>query len=181
MVTAAAFHSSSRTSLLAPYSSPLKWGPKSSSGNGDLRLREARVRHRVPSWLHQRTPDLLHLTLDSGYFLTSGVEESCNIWSRDLGYHHPINVRVRSLGSSDPVSATFPRLSYTTEKHVGSTITDKTDTLCHPAWLLVARGFVPKWLCSEGKSFLLLSARRENVARAPTVGLHPQTPLSPLN
>lgn len=97
-----------------------------------------------------------------------------------MGYHHPINVRVRSLRSSDPVSATFPRLSYTTEKHVGSTITDKL-TLCHPAWLLMARGFVPEWLCSEGKSFLLLSAHRENVTRAPTVGLHPQTLLSPLN
>lgn len=109
------------------------------------------------------------------------MEESCNTWSRDLGYHHLINVRVRSLGFSDPVSATFPRLSYTTEKQVGSTIADKLTLFVTQPGFSWPSGFVPEWLRSEGKSFLLLSARRENVARAPTVGLHPQTPLSPLN
>lgn len=39
-----------------------------------------------------------HPILDSGFFITSGVEGSCSTWSRDLGYHHPISVGVGVSG-----------------------------------------------------------------------------------
>jgi hypothetical protein len=42
--------------------------------------------------------DLLHPILDSGFLITSGVKGSCRTCSRDLGYHHPINVRVGVSG-----------------------------------------------------------------------------------
>lgn len=65
------------------------------------------------------TADLLHPILESGFFITSGVEGSCRTWSRDLGYHHPISVGVSGGWSPGSISATFPRLGYTTGRHVG--------------------------------------------------------------